>query len=99
MQAKPTLIAILAITFAASVAVSQTVQAKRAAAGSDSAVGDTAHFDGFVITAKRPVKAGDKIPVFAIGGDSGSAMSVLSVEAAGGANESGKAEPWFAAFP
>jgi len=58
-----------------------------------------AHYDGFVIRAKRSVKAGDAIPVLVVSGPSGGAMSVLSVEVAEGATEPSKAEPWFSAFP
>jgi hypothetical protein len=57
-----------------------------------------AHYDGFVIEAKRPIKAGDEIPVLAVAA-SGGALSVLSVEATEGVTEPSKAEPWFTAFP
>jgi hypothetical protein len=100
MQTRSTVIVLLVITLASSGAVGQTtVPAKRPASGNASAVVDTAHYDGFVIMAKRSLRTGDAIPVLVVGGTSGGAMSVLSVEAAEGVKVTGKAEPWFTAFP
>lgn len=94
------MIVILAIAMAASGAVGQTTApAKRPATGTGAAAADTTHYDGFVITAKRSVKIADEIPVFVVGGASGGAMTVLSVEAAEGATDPSEAKPWFAAFP
>lgn len=96
MPLRSTLTALLLFTFvacAACVAGHQTT-----ATTTRSAVAE-ARYDGFVIKAKRSVKAGDEIPVLVVSGASGDAMSVLSVEATEGATEPSKTEPWFTAFP
>ena len=95
MQAKSVFVVLLVMTIAA---CQTTAPSKPPAAAA--AAAETAHYDGFVIRAKRSVKAGDAIPVLVVGDTSGAAaMSVLSVEAAEGAMEPSKAEPWFTAFP
>jgi hypothetical protein len=62
----------------------------------DIKAGDVIHSDGYEIEVKRSVKAGYSIPAVCVIGNR--VLSVLSVEAAEGANKSSEAKPWFTAF-